>query len=321
MGFALFATGFSLTEHISRRLSNKRGRSSHIVLSQKNIYIFPSGAGLIFLMLLATMLVTAINYQNSLIYLLTFLLGAIFFISIWLCFLNLQGLEIISGQDSDAFAGEALNFDLTLLQSGKAAPAIFYGSKPGQCAEAALEKGIKKHISIMQGAKNRGCYQLDRFYLATFYPFGLIRAWTWLKTESRVYIYPVPLEPVYVPSTSQAGTDSSSNQVTVENSGDLKAYSPGDSISRIAWKPFAARSELYIRAYDSSSGELDHWVDWSSYAATDTEQRLAMMCSDILRMRRDRKHFGLRLPGLEIAPGSGPAQETQCLRALAVFAL
>lgn len=107
--------------------------------------------------------------------------------------------------------------------------------------------------------------------------------------------------------------------MTQENSGDLKSYAPGDSLARIAWKQFAARDALYIRAYDSSSGEVDQWVDWLAYAASNIEQRLGMMCSDILRQGRERKRFGLRLPNLEVAQGSGSEHERQCLRALAVF--
>ena len=45
--------------------------------SQRNIFILPTGAGVVFGVLLLIMLITGINYQNSLIYLLTFLLGAI----------------------------------------------------------------------------------------------------------------------------------------------------------------------------------------------------------------------------------------------------
>jgi hypothetical protein len=48
-------------------------------LSQRTIYIVPDAQGLSFLFMLLVMLVTAINYQSSLIYLLLFSLGALFF--------------------------------------------------------------------------------------------------------------------------------------------------------------------------------------------------------------------------------------------------
>lgn len=315
----MIAKNIGLTDFISRRLSNKKARAAHIVLSQNNIYIFPSTAGMVFVVLLITLLVTAINYQNSLIYLLTFLLGAMFFISIWLCFLNLRGLEVCTDEASDVFEGDKLNFSVTLLQASKSAPAISYGLDPANLTEAFIERGVKKCVSILQPARSRGCYQLDRLYLSTLFPFGLIRAWTWLKTESSVFVYPAPYTPVYAPGAGQTGAASHASQVTQENSGDLKNYAPGDPLARIAWKQFAARDELYIRAYDASTGEVDQWVDWLAYAASNIEQRLGMMCSDILRLGRERKRFGLRLPNLEIVQGSGLVHEKHCLRALAVF--
>lgn len=308
-----------LTDFISRRLSNKKARSAHIVLSQNNIYIFPSSAGMVFVILLVTLLVTAINYQNSLIYLLTFLLGAMFFISIWLCFLNLSGLEVITDSPADAFEGESLSFRVTFLLPNKSAPAIRFGADPEQAIEVFIEKGIKKSVSLLQPARSRGYYQLDRLYLSTLFPFGLIRAWTWLKTEAAVFVCPAPVDPVYAPGSTQSGTASYASQVHIENSGDLKSYVPGDSLARVAWKQFAAKDQLYIRAYDGTSGEVDQWVDWQAYAASNIEQRLGMMCSDILRLGRERKRFGVRLPGQEIAQGSGPEHERECLRALAVF--
>lgn len=315
----MIAKNIGLTDFISRRLSNKKARAAHIVLSQNNIYIFPSAAGIVFVVLLITLLITAINYQNSLIYLLTFLLGAMFFISIWLCFLNLRGLEVCTDTASDVFEGDNLNFSVTLLQANKSVPAISYGLDPEHLTEAFIDRGIKKTVSILQPSRSRGCYQLDRLYLSTLFPFGLIRAWTWLKTESSVFVYPAPVMPVYVPEATQAGAASHASQVTQESSGDLKRYAPGDALTRVAWKQFAARDELYIRAYDASSGEVDQWVDWLAYAASNIEQRLGMMCSDVLRLGRERKRFGLRLPNLEIAQGSGPEHERQCLRVLAMF--
>ena len=84
---------FSL-DKLSKWLSSKSPRKKKFILSQRNIYIFPSAFGLFFLVLLLLMLLTAINYQSSLIYLLTFFLGAIFFLSIWACFLNFSGLIV-----------------------------------------------------------------------------------------------------------------------------------------------------------------------------------------------------------------------------------
>ena len=51
---------------------------SSITLDQKRIFIFPTGAGLLFGIMLFVMLLTAINYQNNSIYLLVFFLAGLF---------------------------------------------------------------------------------------------------------------------------------------------------------------------------------------------------------------------------------------------------
>ena len=76
-----------------RRWINRRiPRADSQILSQKNIFILPTAAGVVYGLLLLIMLITGINYQNSLIYLLTFLLGAVFVGAMHQTHRNLSGL-------------------------------------------------------------------------------------------------------------------------------------------------------------------------------------------------------------------------------------
>ena len=50
-------------------------RTDSWTLTQRNIYIVPTGAGFVFALVLAVMLLAAINYQLNLGYVLTFLLA------------------------------------------------------------------------------------------------------------------------------------------------------------------------------------------------------------------------------------------------------
>ncbi|MEK9766735.1 MAG: DUF58 domain-containing protein, partial [Thalassolituus sp.] len=54
-----------------------------LALSHRNVFILPSAAGWVFSALLIAMLLTAINYQNSLVYALTFWLLSMGVGSIW----------------------------------------------------------------------------------------------------------------------------------------------------------------------------------------------------------------------------------------------
>ena len=65
--------------------------TSHITLSQKNIFIFPTRTGFVFAGLLVLLILGAINYQASLVYAMAFLLGSLFLVTILYTFRNLSG--------------------------------------------------------------------------------------------------------------------------------------------------------------------------------------------------------------------------------------
>ena len=93
---------------INRRIP----RSDVQVLTQRNLFILPTAAGVMFGLLLLIMLLTGINYQNSLIYLVTFLLGAVFVGAMHQTHRNLSGLELTLVQAAEGFAGDDVIFRL-----------------------------------------------------------------------------------------------------------------------------------------------------------------------------------------------------------------
>src|SRR5690606_18853430 len=80
--------------------------ASSVRLDQRRIFIMPTRVGLAFAAALLLMLLTAINYQNSLAYGLTFLLGALFLVTILHTWRNLAGLLLHAGGTTAAFVGE-----------------------------------------------------------------------------------------------------------------------------------------------------------------------------------------------------------------------
>ena len=51
------------------------------------------------------------------------------------------------------------------------------------------------------------------------------------------------------------------------------------------------------------------------------ERRLSRLAGWVLAAERSGAFYGLRLPGLEIAPGRGDAHAGTCLQALALYEL
>lgn len=63
----------------------------------------------------------------------------------------------------------------------------------------------------------------------------------------------------------------------------------------------------------------ERWLDWHEHHGFGTEERLSRLCREVLEAEAAGLRYGLRLPGMIVAPGTGGAQRNRCLRALALF--
>ena len=77
--------------------------------------------------LLLLMLLTAINYQSSLIYLLTFFLGTVFFLSILACFLNFSGLKVETIEPGRCFENEVMQYHYRISKASRLPLALKIG--------------------------------------------------------------------------------------------------------------------------------------------------------------------------------------------------
>ena len=70
----------------------------------------------------------------------------------------------------------------------------------------------------------------------------------------------------------------------------------------------------------SGDAAAEMWLDWRRLpAGLGLEQRLSRLAGWVLAAERAGAHYGLRLPGVEIALGHGDAHRAACLQALALY--
>lgn len=285
-------------------------------MSQRNIYIFPSPLGFAFLALLLLMLLTAINYQNSLIYLITFFLGTVFFLSIWMCFLNLSGLSIEAKDPGRCFEGDASEFNIRLLRQKALPLALKVGLNAQELKRVPFTLDECADVIVIGKKKKRGRHTLDRLYIESRFPFGMVVAWTWLKLESECWVYPAPVFSVADSLTMSEG-EHSKESLPTSDLNQIRTYQHGDTTRRILWKKYAAKDELVVRDADLSTSSPD-WVDWNNYSDL-TEDRLKHLSFDVCQLSELGKPFGFRIPGCQIDPGFGELHKKECLDALALF--
>ncbi len=290
-------------------------------LVQRRIYVLPSAAGMGFAAVLLVMLVASVNYNLSLGYGLTFLLGGAGVASIVHAFRNLLGLTIRPGRCEPVFCGEAAGFQL-VLDNGRSVrrPALRLRARGCQTAFD-LGPGETRNVLLACPAPRRGEFALGRAVLETTWPLGLIRAWSVFVPDLRCLVYPAP-EPDPPPLPDGVGDRGGGRRVAHGGDDDfagLRLHRLADSPRHVAWKVLARGGPMLTKEFAAQAGD-DLVLDWALLPAPlGTEQRLSRLAAWLLAAERSGRRYALALPGAAIAGAHGREHLHRCLRQLALF--
>jgi len=293
-----------------------------IVLGHRRVYIVPSRLGLLFGGALAILLVGSINYALSLGFALTFLLAGMGIAGMVQTARNLAQLSLRAARAEPVFAGEAAHFTLLLANAADFDRPEILVRHLDSGAQCTVDVGGADTVAALMAvpAERRGRLPLGRVMLETRFPLGLFRAWSYVQPDSRCLVYPRPEAGALPPpaASSQAGGARARAQGSDDFSG-LRAYQPSDSPRHVAWKA-AARSDDMLTKQFAGDAVAELWLNLGDLpAALGLERRLSRLAGWVLAAARGGAHYGLRIPGTEIAPGSGDAHRAACLEALALF--
>lgn len=299
---------------------NRRIKRAHsVVLNQSRIFIFPSRAGLGFCLLLLLMLLLAINYQNNLVFGLTFWLFSLLLVAIFHTYANLSGLQLQAAGVAPVYAGDSAHFELLLDGRGRARHALALAWR-GQALDTVwLEAEQPLRVSLSLRVEQRGLYQPPRLRLESHFPLGLIRAWTWVALDWRCLVYPAPRWAGELPpSPGDTQDEHSAAMPWGDDFAGFHPYQPGDPLRRANWKAYAKEQPLMIKEY-SQSMETEILLDWDLLEGLSVEQRLSGLCAWALDCERKQLPYALRLPGIAVALGRGDAHVAEVLRHLALY--
>lgn len=294
-----------------------------IVLGQRRIFIVPTRAGGLFAIVLAVMLIGAINYNLSLGHALIFLLAGLGLVAMVHTFHNLFGLRLTPGRAEPTFAGDLARFPLQ-LENPRRQPrrALEFSFREQPVVRVDLAADGRATIAVPYAADQRGRLDPGRVTLATRYPLGLFRAWSYPYPRWACVVYPKPLRtPLPTPSPG-AAADHHHGDSGQEDFAGLRPRQLSDPTRHIAWKAVARRSDeqaLLIKQFaGGASDEL--WLEWSLTATNrSVEDRLSILAGWVLAADEQQLRYGLQLPGQRIAPAQGQAHRSHCLQALALY--
>jgi uncharacterized protein (DUF58 family) len=287
-------------------------------ITRRRIYVLPTGFGLFLGVLLATMLVGGLNYNNNPALLLVFLVGGVANNSLVHAHLILSGVSLKSLHADPVFAGQALHLKLRFHASGaRRRPGLQLLAGHAQ-ALFELAPDDEAEVTLEMPTTRRGWMQVGRLRLSTLWPLGLARAWSWLRPDTRLLVYPAP-DPAAPPLPQALGDgDSPRTRQHGEQPHHLRDYRLGDMPRQIAWKASARADKLLVREYESAVAR-DLLIDWNAAAGLAYEHRISRLARWVIEAERSGSRYALRLPSERLPSGRGPEHRHACLRALALM--
>lgn len=305
---------------MARWLDHRLPAVNQIQLDRRNIFIFPTGSGLLFLAATLLIFVTAINYVLSLAFALAFLMTSLFILGILYTFRNLQHLSLRGLGAEAVFAGEDAAFVVGLeAQDSRGHEMLELAFPLAAWTRTDVEGGEAQRVLVYLPTHRRGELRAPRLRIQTRFPLGLWRAWSIIDLAMSCVVYPAPRACVLPGYTGQGSFGSAQGrQAGMEDFQGLRAWQTGDSLKQVAWKSFARGQGLTVKQFVETVE--DRWMlDWDMFPGLASEERLSCLCYWVLEFSRLSLDYGLRLPGVEITPGRGEIHRRQVLRSLALW--
>ncbi|HEY0822846.1 MAG TPA: DUF58 domain-containing protein [Ramlibacter sp.] len=298
--------------------------SDTMTLTQRNVYILPTRAGFMMGATLLVLLVGSINYQLNLGYLLTFLLAGCAVVGMHVCHATLRGMTLSLMPPAPQFAGASAPLAVVLGNTRKDARhgiglSVLDAVHEDHWSWTDVPAQGSCTVQVAFRPERRGLHRVPPLTAETRFPLGTFRVWTVWRPAAQVLVYPRPEShpPPLPPGEARSG---GAAVARAQNSGEfegVRGYRRGDPMKLVVWKKAAKTDELVSR--DTMQAQrIQLWLDYEQCRLPDREARLSRLAAWVLQADRLGQEYGLRLPGRQVAPGSGEAHKRRCLEALAL---
>ena len=302
-------------------------RTDSLLLTQRNVYILPTRAGLMFCFTLIVLLIASINYQLNLGYLLTFLLTGSGIVSMHMTHGALRGLTLHLRPVSAVFAGDTARLEAVLSSPDAARYGVglrVQDSDATTLSYTDVPAGGQALLHLGFITTRRGQQAVPTLNAETRFPLGLFRAWAVWRPAMTLTVYPQPEHPTS-PLPPARFVPGGQVHARATHSGEfegVRGYRRGDPLKSVAWrqsaKAMAGGGELVSR--DSSTrNQPQLWLDWQNCGNGGPEGRLSRLTAWIIEAERRDAAWGLSLPGREISIGQGDAHRRLGLETLALW--
>src|SRR5688572_6426323 len=296
----------------------KRPEPLPVRIGRKRIYVLPTAFGLFVAVLLGAMLLGGLNYNNNPALLFAFLLAAVAHNSLVHAHLILSGVRLRMLHADPVFAGAPMRLRLRFEGEGARMRPGLEVLAQGVHAVFSLPANEEHEAVLEIPTHRRGWLDPGRLRLSTVRPLGLARAWSWMRPDVRLLVYPA-LDPEAPPLPEALGDgDSPRTRAHGEQPHHLREYRSGDMPRQIAWKASARADRLLVREYEAAVAR-DIALDWNAMPGLQHEARIRRLARWVVEAERCGSLYSLRLPGQQLPAGRGVEHRHACLRALALM--
>jgi len=316
-----FSLRTQLEKNFQRWISRRVPPLEKITLNRRIIYILPTRNGLMFVVASGLIFIAAINYAVSLAFGLAFLMVSIFILAILYSFNNLNQLTLTGMPSPAVFCGEEATFKVLLSRSvSKNHEAVELNYLNSNITHVDLVIQDQEKTDVFTRANKRGDFKAPHLRVTTYFPLGLCRAWSYVDLDQHCLVYPKPI-PFVMDRFSGGSSGAEESAITRDGSEDfygLRDYVPGDSLRQVAWKNVARGQGMQVKQFvDYVDNKV--WLDWDMFYGFGVEERLSRLCYCVLKLSKTGNPFGLKIPGIEIAPATGIRHKKNLLKALALY--
>lgn len=301
------------------RLLGRRKRDSlPVTLDRRRIYILPTRHGVLLGVVTFFMLLGALNYNNNIGLMFTFLLSSVAVLSTFFAVQNLVALQVVSVAAEPTFAGRTTQISITLDNpNGRRKMAV--GARCGESQKLlSVPANAALTYRLRMPTTRRGWHFPERLRLFTIYPFGMFNAWAWIRSDQKILVYPgLESEPPLLPAGGAQGDGARQLRGEEEFAG-VRDYQKGDRPHQIAWKA-AAKSQQLLSKEMAQPGGTELVLDYNALSGLDVESRLSRLATWVTMARDQHAPFTLCLPDRTIGPAADEKHVHRCLTALATF--
>lgn len=279
--------------------------------TQKDVLIFLYKQGFVYIFLIFITFIAGINYANNLILGFCFLISAILCISFYLTFKQLHGLTISIHVDELGQVGQPLHMHLNIQQNHVQQRFLYVRTDAGEQHFKLTQK--QQHFVVQFFPEQRGQYCYPMLQIYSVYPFGLVRAWSYIYHQYFAWV--APISKAY--PTEMRGLAELLNDQDFDEFRELRHYQQGDSMQAISWKQAARGQGLYLKVFEQQQQERHISIQYSHMPAASHEEKLSYMMGMLEQAEQLQCTYCLLLPTTELEVGSGPKQFQKAQRLLA----